>query len=278
MININNLTKTYKDGTPALKGITLTLDKKISIVLGQNGAGKTTLLRILSTQLMPSSGKATILGYDVVKEAGRIRSQIVSIPQEAEVINFLTAYEHMEIYLTARGFPKGEIEPKSYAALRKVGLYDKRDKMSYSLSGGMKRKVFVAMALAADAGLTFLDEPTRGLDPISRLEVWSAINGLKGKVVLTTHYLEEAKRLSDEIILMDSGKISMQGTTEALLRPMKGLMRVDGLKKGRLHVRIGSLDISYLRVRDAMAYAEKGLEVRQPDLEDLFIMGRINER
>jgi ABC-2 type transport system ATP-binding protein len=272
MIETKGLTKTYRDGTRALKGVTLRMDKKVSVVLGQNGAGKTTMLRILSTQLMPTSGSATVLGYDVVRKADRIRGSIVSIPQEAEVLDILTPYEHLEMYLTAIRFPRDRMGATIDSVFRKLGLYGVKDKVSDNLSGGMKRKVFVSMALAANARLTFLDEPTLGLDPVSRLEVWAAIGELKGNVVLTTHYLDEAKRLGNEIILMDSGKISMKGTAAELLKPLSGIVRIDGLSAGRLHFRFGSMDVSYLRAKEAARYIDKGYEVRQPDLEDLFIV------
>ncbi len=272
MIELRNLAKTYRDGTRALKGISLDMDKKVTVVLGQNGAGKTTMLRILSTQLMPSSGSAKVLGYDVVSDAARIRGGIVSIPQEAAVIDILTPYEHLEMYLTAMRFPRERMEQKILSVFKKLGLYDVRNKVSDNLSGGMKRKVFVSMALAANARLTFLDEPTLGLDPMSRLEVWAAVKGLRGDVVLTTHYLDEARRLGDEIVLIDSGKLSMKGTTKELLKPLNGLVRIDGLNAGRLHFKFGSMDISYLKAKDAVRYIDRGYEVRQPDLEDLFVV------
>lgn len=272
MIEIRNLTKTYKGGTTALKGISLDMKRKVTVVLGQNGAGKTTLLRILSTQLMPTSGRVRVIGRDVVSEANRIRGRIVSIPQEAEVIDVLTPYEHVDLFLTAMGVPRERMAPRIEGIFRKLGLYDVRDKVSDQLSGGMKRKVFVSMALAADAELVFLDEPTLGLDPVSRLEVWAAIKELRGNVVLTTHYLDEAKRLGEEIVLLDSGRVSMKGTPTALLKPLKSLVRVDEVKAGKLHFRFGSMNISYLKASEAAQYIDKGYEVRQPDLEDLFIL------
>lgn len=272
VIEADNLVKRYGDGHLALNDLSMKLNKKVTVVLGRNGAGKTTLLRILSTQLAHTSGTVTVLGYDIDKETDRIREKIVSIPQEAEEIEFLTPEEHLEIYLSARGITAVESEKRTRDVLRKLGLYEAKGRMAYQLSGGMKRKIFVAMALAADAKLTFLDEPTVGLDPVSRMEVWSAIKKINGSVVLTTHYMEEAKLLADEIVLIDNGRVSMQGTVKELLKPLSGIMRVDGVGEGRLQYDIAGLKISYLASSRALMYAKKGFEIRQPDLEDLFII------
>ncbi len=273
VIETRNLSKKYPDGTVALRGISLRLGRKNSVILGHNGAGKTTLLRMLSTQLLPTSGKASVLGYDIATQAGEIRKRIVSIPQETDAIDALTPAEHLEIYFAARGFDSGRTKAAIESSLKAVGLYEARDKTANLLSGGMKRKIFVAMALASDAELVFLDEPTTGLDPISRLEVWSAIKKLRGNIVLTTHYLEEAKFLADEIVLIHSGRVAMQGSMANLLRPFRKLMRVDGLRIGALSFRIGGTDISYIKSVEALRYSEKGYDVRQLDLEDLFILG-----
>ena len=273
VVEAEGLVKKYGDGTAALKGIDLRIDKKNTIILGQNGAGKTTLLRILSTQLSPTSGRAKVLGYDVLHDADKVRRRIVSIPQEADIMEELTPQEHLEIYLAARGMDGKESAKRIEKAFKALGLYGVKDKTANFLSGGMKRKIFVSMALASDAELVFLDEPTLGLDPISRLEVWSAIRKLKGKVILTTHYLEEAKFLADEIVLINSGRVAMKGTVEGLLKPLGDLMRVDGLEKGDKSFRIGDIRMSYLAPREAIRYSKKGFEVRQLDLEDLFILG-----
>ena len=267
-----NLVKRYKDGTLALNGITLNLNRKVSVILGQNGAGKTTMLRILSTQLLPTSGNAEIFGYDVVHDARKIRQMIVSIPQEADPLPILTPYEHLEIFLAANEMPKAQIDSVIIGIFKKLGLYDVRDKTADHLSGGMKRKIFVSMALASNARLIFLDEPTLGLDPISRLEVWSAIKKLDCNVILTTHYMEEAKVLGNEIVLMNSGRVNMQGSVKDLLKPLRGIMRVEGIGKGKLQFEIGGMNISYMKSAEALRYADRGLEIRQPDLEDLFIL------
>ena len=244
-------------------------------MLGHNGAGKTTLLRILSTQLLPSSGRASVLGLDINDDAQEIRERIVSIPQESDALEVLTPYEHLEMYLSARGIGTREASASIDSALKTVGLYAARDHTANTLSGGMKRKIFVAMALASNADLTFLDEPTTGLDPVSRMEVWSAIKKLRGGVILTTHYLEEAKFLADEVMILNSGRLIAKGEINSLLKPYRHLVRIDGIMEGRKSFRIGDIMISYLGDKAALAYMKKGYQPKQLDLEDLFVLGAL---
>jgi len=272
LIEIKNLTKRYRDGTEALRSVSVRMDRKVTAVLGRNGAGKTTLTRILSTQLEPTSGTATVSGIDVMKNTEKVREIIVSIPQEARPIGILTPLEHIVIYLTARGLSIKESRGRGLSALKKLGMLREKNRLADDLSGGAKRKIFVAMAIAADAGMTFLDEPTTGLDPVSRLEVWSAIRELRGDVLLTTHYIDEAKALSDEVILMEAGKIFAKGSIADLLGPYSGMVKVEGIKAGRLNFKIGSSDISYVKREDAEKYLKMKLDVGNVDIEDLFIM------
>jgi ABC-2 type transport system ATP-binding protein len=272
MIEIRNIKKRYADGTLALRGINLNLKKRTTAVLGRNGAGKTTLLRILSTQLLPTSGHATINGYDVVKDAEKLRRMMVSIPQEAGPIGYITPEEHLAIYLSARRMPSSEIKKESVRVLKDLGMWDARGKTADDLSGGMKRKIFVGMALAANADIIFLDEPTLGLDPISRIEVWSALKKLKSTIVLTTHYIDEAKELTEEIVLVEDGRVRAHGEIDKLLKRAAGMVRVESAlgKKGKYH--IGGLSISYVKAKDSDKYLEQGYIVKQISLEDLFIM------
>jgi ABC-2 type transport system ATP-binding protein len=171
MIEVKAITKRYGDGTLALNGVAFSLDKKITSIIGRNGAGKTTMLRILSTQLLPTSGTALINGYDVIREAGSIRRTIASIPQEAKPLAYLSARDNIRLYLASRGMRFHETKKAAEKAIKKVGLSEAGEKRSDELSGGMKRKIFVAMAVASQAEIVFLDEPTTGLDPLSRMEV-----------------------------------------------------------------------------------------------------------
>lgn len=269
MIEIDGLTKRYRDGSVALDGLSLRMNKRITSVLGRNGAGKTTLIRILSTQLLPTSGTAVINQLDVVRDARMVRDLISSIPQEVKPMGVANAYDHVQMYLYARDIPSNEIDALTDNALRDLGLWSVRRKAAADLSGGMRRKLFVAMALASKAEVIFLDEPTTGLDPISRLQVWSAIRKLKSTVVITTHYMEEAKELSEEIVLIDKGRKMGQGTVPELLRRFDGKVRVEG-PKGQY--RIGTIHISYMKLKDAKKLLEKGYSIKQVGLEDLFVV------
>ena len=272
LIEAKELTKTYKGGVLALDSVSFTIDKRIVSFIGRNGAGKTTLLRILSTQLKPSSGSATLDGIDVVGNPSAVRKKIVSIPQEASPLGILTPLEHVKLFLLARGFSISQSSELSIKALNEVELGEFKNKPSDTLSGGMKRKVFVAMAIAANADVTFLDEPTTGLDPVSRFEVWSAVKNLSGNVVLTTHYMEEAQELSQEVMLVDSGKIIEKGEVKALLRRFKGKIRVESNVEGSGQYHIGRTNVSYVEESEAERYIRLGYNVRRITLDDLFIM------
>ncbi len=268
MIFTEKLTKVYKDGTRALDELSITLDGKISCVLGRNGAGKTTLIRILSTQLLPTSGRALIEGFDVVKDVKKVRKIIASIPQEASPMGIASPLEHVTMYLTARGFSFSDALNVAKSVLKEVGLGEVINKPTDELSGGMKRKVFVAMAIASNADIVFLDEPTTGLDPISRLEVWSVIKQMKSKIVLTTHYMEEAEELCEKIAIINNGKLIDYGTVAELLSPLKGKVRVEG--EG--NIKIGNLTLSYVDENDARKLVGRGVVIKPISLEDVMIM------
>ena len=273
MIEIKNVKKKYDDGTIALKGINLKIRSKVATVIGRNGAGKTTLMRILSTQLMPSSGTALIKGYDVVKEPNKIREIAVSIPQEAGPLGFLTPMEHLMMYLAARRVPVTEARIDAAKALREIELWDARNTPADMLSGGMKRKIFVAMALASNAEVVFLDEPTTGLDPLSRLEVWSAIKLLDSEMLITTHYMEEAQELSKEVVVVEGGRCVGHGSVGSLLKKFDGLVRAETSKPGvKTRYRVGSTSIEYIKARDAADYIRNGYTIKQITLDDLFVM------
>jgi len=267
MIEAINLTKVYKDGIKALDNLTFSSNARVVTLLGRNGAGKTTLTRILSTQLLPTSGLARVEGYDVVKDANKVRKMIASIPQEAKPVGIASPMEHLVMYLTARGFSFKDANEVSRKVLKEVGLWEVKDKPSDELSGGMKRKIFVAMALAANAEVVLLDEPTTGLDPYSRLEVWSILKSIKSKIVLTTHYMEEAQELSDEVILLNKGRLIAKGSIKELLSRFKDKVRVEGVGD----IKIGRLRISYIDRDKATDFIGKYV-IKPITLEDMFII------
>ncbi len=215
------LTKVYRKSVrPALDSLNLEVDTgQIFTMLGRNGAGKTTFLRIATTQLMPTSGNVSVLGFDAVRDAKQLREKIAITPQEAETIYPLTPRDHVLLSLRMRGMGKEEAEKRAQEALEELELGDVADVNSDWLSGGLKQRVIVAMALRTDAELIFLDEPTIGLDPVNRRKVWDQLTRLKrdGKtIVLTTHYMDEAEALSDNLVIISRGKVVAGGTPSSV--------------------------------------------------------------
>jgi ABC-2 type transport system ATP-binding protein len=187
-------------------------------VIGRNGAGKTTLIRILATQLLPSQGTAMIDGYDVINDANKLREEIAALPQEGDLIPWLTIYENIFAYLLWRGFSISSASERAKEMLKLFGIEQYANILPDKLSGGTKRKALVAQVLASDARIVFLDEPSVGLDPLSRRELWKILKQMKKNklIILTTHYLEEAEKLSDKVAVIDKGKVIAIGTIPAL--------------------------------------------------------------
>lgn len=215
------LTKVYRKGKrPALDSLDLEIGSgQIFTMLGRNGAGKTTFLRIASTQLLPTSGKITVLGLDAITQAKELREKIAITPQEAETMYPLTPRDHVMLSLRMRGMHKDVAEKRAQEALDDLELTDVADMNSDWLSGGLKQRVIVAMALRTDAELIFLDEPTIGLDPLNRRRVWDQLTRLKrsGKtIILTTHYMDEAEALSDNLVIINRGKVVASGTPQSV--------------------------------------------------------------
>ncbi len=211
--------KVYPNGKRALSAIDFAVPTSgIFALIGRNGAGKTTLTRILSTILEPSSGRATIGGLDVMADANKLRERMAVVPQEGRTISWTTPTEMIRSYLMWRGLGYDESRAKAVEAIARVGLEKQADRLNSTLSGGMKRKVLVAMVIASEAELVFLDEPSTGLDPISRQELWNILIelGRSRFVFLTTHYLEEAEQVADRIGILNGGSLIALGTLPEL--------------------------------------------------------------
>ena len=235
-IEAYSVSKIYKDShVPALDNISLKIDKgKIFTLLGRNGAGKTTFVRICATQLLPTSGILKVSGYDVINQAEDIRKFISVVPQEGRPLRALTPWDHVYNWLKIRGEEKSIAKIKTEKILERFELLKVKDKPAMNLSGGMKQKILVAMATAVDVDLYFLDEPTIGLDPVSRRQVWNLMQDLKkeGKtILLTTHYMDEAEILSDKIVIIDNGKIVKEGNMNDLRKIIPQNIRMDISKK-----------------------------------------------
>ncbi len=226
------VSKMYKGmSQAALSNVSLSTESgQIYTLLGKNGAGKTTFVRICATQLMPNSGRIHVLGYDVIKEPDKVRKLISIVPQEGRPLRALTPWDHVYNWLQIRGEKKQIAKAKTEKILEKLDLYYAKDRLAMNLSGGMKQKVLVAMAMSVDAQLLFLDEPTIGLDPVSRRQVWSTIKDWKKEgrsILLTTHYMDEAEALSDNIAIVDNGRILTKGNVRELRRTIPQNTRVD---------------------------------------------------
>lgn len=220
-LSIDNLTKIYSKskGKKALDSVTFSVPARgIFVLIGRNGSGKTTLVRILSTELEPTSGRASINGIDVMTEADQLRQKIAIVPQESRTVPWMTPLQTVSSYLLWRGFDYSYAKQRAMETLERLGLGNSAKRLNRTLSGGNRRKVLVATVLASEAEIIFLDEPTTGLDPISRREFWEMLREI-GKdrfTFLTTHYLEEAEELADQIGVLDRGKLMGIGTLDQL--------------------------------------------------------------
>ncbi|MGI0053254.1 MAG: ATP-binding cassette domain-containing protein [Thermoplasmata archaeon] len=280
---------THGHATEALAGVDLTIAAgTIYGLIGRNGAGKTTFIRIASTQLLPSSGSVTVLGHDAIADPRPIRARIAVIPQESRPLYFLNVHELVYLYLKLRGMPAAQSRARTDAVLKELNLESRRKTLVSHLSGGMRRRAMVAMVLASDAEVLYLDEPTTGLDPIARREVWAAIERAireQRTVLLTTHYLDEAEALSARLALIESGKVVLEGTPAEIRsrihRPFRvtvqgAVTRADLIPYGEVsEVRGGFL--VFARESDARELTQfaltRGLPVAMApaSLEDVFL-------
>jgi len=246
----SDLGKVY-DGVPAIQNLSFQVYAgEIFGLLGPNGAGKSTTLRILITTLRPTSGRATIFGYDVVADADRVRSLIGYVPQERAIDRFLTGREHLLLLGALYHLPKPEMLRRIGEILKLVDLEQKADRVAKTYSGGMKRRLDIACGLLPDPKIVFLDEPTLGLDVQSRLRIWEYVGRLRARgitIVMTTNYLDEADRLCDRLAILDGGRIKAMGSPKELKA---------GLGGDIVSVTVGDADATRV---EALAAALKGL-------------------
>jgi ABC-2 type transport system ATP-binding protein len=289
------LTKNF-DGLIAVNGIDLEIKKgELFSLLGPNGAGKTTTIRMLCCLLKPTKGTASILGHDVVKTPFAVKRFIGVSPQDTILSERLNCWENLALIGKAHGLSSDEVKGRSEELLETMGLMERSKDQVRKFSGGMKRRLSIAMALVSDPQVLFLDEPTLGLDPQARRNIWEYIATLKGKktILLTTHYMEEADSLSDRIGIIDEGRVVALGTSQELKTQFFEMQSmvvstedltaevVEDLQskysrlemtKGRLKIYHKDLDfkgiVDYLHSRGVTVYSAA---LEQPTLEDVFI-------
>jgi len=229
-----DLRKTYLSrGAPpveALTGVSMEVHRGERVaLLGRNGAGKTTFLKIASTLLRPSSGRVEVFGIDIAASPARARPYIAVVPQEGKPFFHLTPREQIYTYLRARGFNRETAKSRTEEALDRMGLTGFADRLSVTLSGGQRQRTMVATVIATEAPLLFLDEPTIGMDPFARREVWASLRSLTQKgstILLTTHYLDEAEVLSNRLYIVERGVVLSSGTADELKRSVGGTLKV----------------------------------------------------
>jgi len=278
VIEVENLGKTYPGGTKALERVTFQVPRgEVFCLLGRNGAGKTTLLRILATQLRPSAGRAAVLGHDVVHEARAIRDKIAVVPQEARPQMMLSGYDHIYLMCMIRGMARAEAKKRTRAIMEEFDLWEHKDKLTADLSGGLRQRVMIAIALTMDPELLFLDEPTIGLDPVGRRQVWAMIRRMTKQgvtVLLTTHYMDEAERLSDRLAIVDKGQVVFLGSVEAAKAHAGHALQVvveSNNNGGERQILTPASDAEILRIVQQGIQEGKRVTFKPPTLEDAFI-------
>ncbi|HXV05065.1 MAG TPA: ATP-binding cassette domain-containing protein [Solirubrobacterales bacterium] len=301
-IAVERLERAFGD-VLAVRGIDLAVEEgQIYAFLGPNGAGKTTTVRVLTTLLMPTGGRATVAGHDVVREARAVRASIGVALQEAALDPLMTGRELIRLQATLQGIPRAEGKRRADDLLKRVDLADAADRRVGGYSGGMRRRLDLAAALVHEPRVLFLDEPTTGLDPVSRKTIWAEVRALNAEgttVFLTTQYLEEADQLADNVGIIDSGRIVAEGTPQSLKAEIGNphvRIQLDGgsvadaeracAEVGRplpspagetgtilLEVENGAADIPrVVRALDEAGIGVGALELVQPTLDDVFVV------
>ncbi len=224
-IELDDITKKYGD-KQALSGVTFRMPAGTVLgVLGPNGAGKTTTINVLSTLIRPTSGSAKVAGYDVVTQAAQVRKSIGLTGQYAAIDEMLTGRENLVLFGELNGLTRAQARARADELLEAFSLTDAAGRRVGTYSGGMRRRADIACGLVAEPAVVFLDEPTTGLDPRSRREVWDLVSSLTGRgtsVLLTTQYLDEADALSDSIVVIDHGRVIAEGTADELKERVGG--------------------------------------------------------
>jgi ABC-2 type transport system ATP-binding protein len=300
-IEVEQLVREFRKGPRAVDGIDLVVSPgEIYGFLGPNGAGKSTTVLMLTTLLPPTSGRASVGGYDIVRQGSQVRASIGAALQEAALDAILTGREHLMLQATLQGMPKADRTRRAQELLERVGLTEAADRRVGGYSGGMKRRLDLALALVHGPRILFLDEPTTGLDLQSRSALWEEVARLAKEegmtVFLTTQYLEEADALADRVGIIDHGKIVAEGTPtqlkEEIGSPTVEVVPADAGAGDALAQRLASFGqparngrgavtvqlpggesqlAEIVRVLDQAHLKVASLQLHQPSLDDVFL-------
>jgi len=299
VIETNRLTKTY-NSVQAVDNLNITVeDGEIFGLLGPNGAGKTTTISMLCTILRPTSGTATVNGFDIVKEPNKVRKSIGIVFQDPSIDDRLTGRENLYMHANLYGVPPSEQSERINRILKLIELEDRADDLMRTYSGGMRRRLELGRGLIHYPKVLFLDEPTVGLDPQTRDHIWRYIKDLKEAqditVVLTTHYMDEADRLSNRIAIMDYGKIVILNTPRNLKETLEGdvvVVRTNNIDtlselvtkwlgfnqkqvvEGALEITVPNGEFAMPRIMELATHNNIYVEsilLREPNLEDVFL-------
>lgn len=289
------LTKRFNN-LVAVNGIDLSIGQgELFSLLGPNGAGKTTTINMLCCLLKPTEGTAQIMGYDIIKEPFKVKENIGVSPQETAISERLNSWENLALVGKIHGMSSAEVKTRSGELLKLMGLIERGKDRVGKFSGGMKRRLSIAMAMVHDPSILFLDEPTLGLDPQARRVTWEHIAQLKGRktILLTTHYMEEADFLSDRVAIIDEGRIAAVGTPSQLkanlikipaimisaenITPeiMQGLkVRYSKVEEVNEKLRISDENLDFRELTDYLhsnGATIRSAALEEPSLEDVFI-------
>ena len=293
-IDVAGLTKSYGE-IEAVRGIDFTVPVGETFgFLGPNGAGKSTTIKILCTLALPTTGTATVAGHDVTRERDAVRRNIGLVFQDTTLDNYLTGAQNLRFHADLYGVPAAAVAPRMRQVLEMVGLWDRRDSLVMTYSGGMQRRLEIARGLLHAPRVLFLDEPTVGLDPQTRSSIWEYINELKGReditIFLTTHYMDEAEHC-DRIAIIDHGKIVAIDTPEAL-KASVGKDRVQiqtaddqaaiaelsrefgleaGIHEGAVTFSVANGEQFVPRLFATMSVPIRAVSVSRPSLDDVFM-------
>lgn len=298
IVSIRNLTKSYANGFQALKGISLDIrEGEILALLGPNGAGKTTLISIICGLVNPGDGSVFVGGHDVVKDFRQTRALIGLVPQELTTDQFETVWNTVSF---SRGLHGQRKNPELIEhILKSLSLWDKKDNMLRQLSGGMKRRVLIAKALAHEPKVLFLDEPTAGVDVALRRDMWKVVEDLRAKgvtIILTTHYIEEAEEIADRVGVINGGELLLVEDKTTLMRKLgrKQLFLELSQPLDNLPPSLSGFDLTLSEDRSTITYEIEGngeqgriadllsalsaegihfkdISTRQSSLEDIFV-------